>query len=411
MIDRARVRSPLLLLACLYVVQGLPYGFQASALSAYLRSEGVSLSAIGFAGALAAPWMLKVLWAPLVDRYGSARFGRRRSWIVPMQALLAMACLVAAVFPPERALGALLATVFAMNLFAATMDVAVDGLAVDVLRERELGHGNAVQVVGFKAGMLIGGGLLLWASRWIGWQGHFVAMAALVVLALVLTLLTPEPGARRAPGDDAKESTPAHTSMRQVLGTLHRAVSRAGAGWLLVLVATYKLGESLIDPMFSPFLVDRGFAREDLGLWLGTWGMAASIAGSVAGGWLATHVEITRALRVAGALRAVPLAIVVALATLSTFGAPVVIATTIAEHFFGGMLTTTMFAFMMSRVDREVGASHFTLLATVEVLGKSPLSLASGWLAERAGYVGIFGVGLAISVVWAAMVGAVAKKA
>ena len=69
----------------LYFVQGLPFGFQATALPVYLRSAGMTLAGVGLATALALPWSLKILWAPLVDRYGSARFGRRRSWILPLQ--------------------------------------------------------------------------------------------------------------------------------------------------------------------------------------------------------------------------------------------------------------------------------------------------------------------------------------
>lgn len=393
----------LFLLACLYVVQGLPSGFQASALAPYLRSEGVSLSAIGFAGALAAPWMLKALWAPLVDRWGSARFGRRRSWIVPMQALLAGACALAARFPPERGIAPVLALIFVMNLFAATMDVAVDGLAVDVLSERELGAGNAVQVVGFKVGMLIGGGLLLWASQWIGWIGHFLAMGGLALGAMLVTLAVREPARS---GERAGEVTSevAHTTVRDVLRILGRAFRAEGAGWVLLAIATYKLGESVIDPMFSPFLIDEGFERETIGLWVGTYGMAASITGSIAGGVLASRLPLPRALLVCGILRAIPLAAELALAALGIPGAGAVIAATVAEHFFGGMLTTAMFAFMMSRVDRRIGASHFTLLATIEVLGKSPLSLASGVLAQHLGYPATFAIGVTLSLAWAALI-------
>src|SRR5215208_5583105 len=85
--------SALALLSVLYFAQGLPFGVQAIALPVYLRAAGVSLTSIGLSGLLSAPWLLKPMWAPLVDRYGSERFGRRRSWIAPMQALLALSAL------------------------------------------------------------------------------------------------------------------------------------------------------------------------------------------------------------------------------------------------------------------------------------------------------------------------------
>jgi PAT family beta-lactamase induction signal transducer AmpG len=374
------------LLLALYFVQGLPFGFQALALPVYLRQQGVSLTEIGLVGVLAAPWMLKALWAPLVDRYSLPRLGRRRSWILPMQAGLALCCAAAAAVGGAN-LTLLLALVFGMNLFAATQDIAVDGLAVDLLTEEELGYGNAAQVVGYKLGMLTGGGLLVWASEWIGWGGLFLAMAALIAAVMlgVLGVKEPEGGAPEE---------------RETLGEVVRALGRAlvvpGGGWLLLFVATYKLGESMVDTMFKPFLVDAGFTAGQIGLWVGSWGMVASVLGSLAGGVLASRLPVLAAVGVAAALRVGPM---IGEWALASFGATAagVIGVTCAEHFFGGALTTCMFAFMMSRVDRRVGASHYTLLASVEVLGKSPGSWLSGALTEAAGYAGIFAAGAALS--------------
>jgi MFS family permease len=169
-------------LSVLYLVQGLPFGFQANALAALLRDQGVSMTHITLTTALALPWSLKALWAPLVDRHHVRALGRRRSWILPMQLLLALSMIAAAFAPVHPDPLPLLSLVLLMNLFAATMDIAVDGLAVDLLRDTELGAGNAAQVVGYKIGMLAGGGLLVWVSErfGLGWQGLFFAMAALV---------------------------------------------------------------------------------------------------------------------------------------------------------------------------------------------------------------------------------------
>ena len=383
-------RRPLIVLAILYVVQGLPFGFQTAALGPYLRGEGVRLADIGFAGALAAPWMLKILWAPVVDAWGSARFGRRRSWIVPMQGLLACTCFAAAAIPEHGAITALVVAVLFMNLFAATMDVAVDGLALDLLRERGLGGGNTAQVAGYKIGMLLGGGVLAGATRWIGWNGLFVAMGAIVVAAMAITLAHEEP----------PSSESVHTTVRDVLRSLSRAMSGPGALTVAVVVATYKLGESLIDPMWPALLVDAGHAPEDIALWNGGIGMAASIAGSIAGGALATSIALDRALVICGVLRAIPLALQLAIAALGVPAVPELLAVIAAEHFLGGALTTAMFAFMMSRTDRTIGATHYTLLATIEVLGKSPLSLASGVIAEALGYATTFAIGLGLSLAW-----------
>ena len=100
MLSTGTIRRKLGILWVLYFVQGLPFGFQATALPVYLRDAGMSLTLIGFATALSLPWMLKPFWAPVVDRYASERFGRRRSWIIPMQGGLLVACLAAGFLRP-----------------------------------------------------------------------------------------------------------------------------------------------------------------------------------------------------------------------------------------------------------------------------------------------------------------------
>ncbi len=383
----------------LYFVQGLPFGFQATALPVYLRSAGMSLEGIGLAIGLSLPWSLKLFWAPVVDRYTHGRLGRRRSWIVPLQILLALTCLAAALVPPEKGLTPILLLVLAMNLFAATMDIAVDGLAVDVLEIRDLGHGNVAQVVGYKAGMLTGGGLLVWASGVIGWAGLFIAMAALIGLCLLVTLAWRESGG----GDDSTPRPPrAHPRFAEIFAALRRALGEAGAGWLLLFVATYKLGESMADTMFKPFLVDAGYGGQQIGLWVGTWGMLFSIAGSVAGGLMARRMPLLRAVGIAAVLRA----LVVGGEWWLSLVDPTpqrVIAVTCLEHLFGGALTTAMFAFMMSRVDRKIGATHYTLLASLEVWGKLPSAWASGFVAANSSYPVLFGVATVLSIAFLAL--------
>lgn len=397
----------------LYFVQGLPFGFQATALPVYLRSSGMSLAGVGLATALALPWSLKPLWAPLIDRYGSARLGRRKSWILPLQALLALTCFAAAKVPPNDGLAPLLWLVLAMNLLAATMDIAVDGFAVDVLTTRELGHGNIAQVVGYKAGMLTGGGLLVWASGTIGWTGLFVSMAVLVTLSLLVTLSWDENAVvleNRPPAEPPEPAEPApHRRTGEILAALRRAVTSSGAGWLILFVGTYKLGESMADTMFKPFLVDAGYREAQIGLWVGTWGMLCSIVGSVGGGLLARRMPLLRVVGWCAVARALPVAGEWWLTQVDPTPSRI-LAVTCFEHLFGGALTTAMFAYMMSRVDRRIGATHYTLLAAVEVWGKLPAAWLSGFIAARASYATLFAVATVLSVAFLALLAPLARS-
>lgn len=404
---RPRLARKLGILWTLYFVQGLPFGFQATALPVYLRGAGMSLTGVGLATLLALPWSLKLLWAPLVDRFGAGRWGRRRSWILPLQVLLGLTCAAAAFTSPRAQLTPLLVLVLLMNLFAATLDVAVDGLAVDVLELPELGQGNVAQVVGYKVGMLTGGGLLVWASADIGWQGLFLAMAGLIGACLLVTLVWREHAAA-APGPP--DSPLMHPRLREILATTRRVVTAPGAGWFLAFIATYKLGESMADTMFKPFLVDAGFPAERIGLWVGTWGMLFSIAGSVAGGFLAGRLPLLTAVGVTAALRALPVAGEWWLALVEPTASRVV-AVTCAEHFFGGALTTALFAYMMSRVDRRIGATHYTLLAALEVWGKLPSAGISGLVAQHTSYAFVFGLATVLSLAYLALLAPLARAA
>jgi MFS family permease len=387
---------PLLLL---YFSQGLPFGFQATTLPLLLRSRGMSLQAIGFAGLLAAPWLAKALWAPWVDRYGNDRIGRRKSWILPMQAALAGGAFCAGRVHSDAALFAL---IFVMNLCAATQDIAVDALAVSWLEQDELGPGNAIQVVGYKLGMLTGGGLLTYASARIGYSGLFDAMGGLMVLVLLIVAFVDEPARPTAAAGRAR--------LRDVLAQLRGVLQLSAARPLVAVVLTYKLGESLADAMWKPMLFDRGFSASDIGLWTGTYGMVASLLGSSASGIAVRRVGLVQALFWVSALRALGVAAEYWLSAQSAAGASAVIAVTCVEHWVGGAITTVLFALMMQHTEREIGATHYTLLASLEVWGKLPAGALSGVVAERMGYPGLFALATALCIAFSVLVGVVRPR-
>ncbi|MBF5043859.1 MFS transporter [Aggregicoccus sp. 17bor-14] len=394
-----RAPHTLALLSALYFVQGMPFGFVTGALSLYLLERKVDAKALGFLGALFAPYYLKALWAPLVDRYGSARLGRRRTWLLPLQLLLCLTCFGASFAARGASLGVVLGLVLLMNLWAAAQDVAVDGLAVDLLGPQELGGGNAAQVAGYKLGSWMVGGLLVWQlDRVGGWPGLFRAMALFALLAFPAVLLFREPPPRAALEEPVPGKTPWRTRMGEVLALLGRALRVPGAGWLLAFIGSYKFGEYMLDVYFRAFLKEAGVRTTDIGLWVGTLGNGVSVLGSLAGGLLVTRLGPWRAVSLTAVLRVLPVAAEWALTHVGPTPERV-LAVTLAENLVGGALTTAVFALMMSRVDVRVGASHYTVLATVELVGKMPggpvagLLRASGW-----SYSAIFALGTLICV-------------
>lgn len=413
-------------LLALYFAQGLPFGFQATALPLLLRERGVSLEAIGFASLLSLPWLAKALWAPLVDRYGSARFGRRKSWIVPMQAGLVLAALLAARADDMRTLASL---ILLMNLFAATQDIAVDALALSVLSPSQLGPANAIQVVGYKLGMLTGGGLLVWASARIGWNGLFFAIALLMGVVLLIALGVREPASSAGPDPKSEpgappDTRPEHASepgheqvsltpelrFRAIARQLRDALRSPATLALMLIVVSYKSGEALADGMWKPMLLDRGFSVAQIGLWAGTFGMTFSLLGSTASGFVARRVPLARALVAIALLRALGVAGEWWISHTPDASAASVIAVTCVEHLFGGAITTILFALMMRHTVRAIGATHYTLLASLEVLGKLPLTAVSGIVAARFGYEALFAMGTGLCLGFSALARALERR-
>lgn len=376
-----------ILLFFLYFSQGIPFGFQATALPLILRERNASLAVIGMATILSSPWMLKFIWAPLLDTRWNSRLGRRKTWIIPLQVLMIISILAAS-RTIDMDFIILAFNIFIMNLAAATQDVSVDGLAVDLLAENELGYGNAAQVVGYKAGMILSGGLLVWVSGFWGWNIQFIIMAVIASIPLLLIIIYNERTHDRTPEERIR--------FHEIISIITDSLKTGSMRYFLLFIMFYKTGEIMIDVMFKPFVIDSGFTASSTGLWIGTYGMAASICGSLAGGILSSRKKPFLGLLYASMLRLVPLIYVTALTCIRPASYHIITAS-LFEHFFGGLLTTTVFAFMMFNVDRIIGATHYTLFACIEVAGKAPGAAVSGFVAQKFGYTGCFIAGTAIS--------------
>ena len=369
------------LLSCLYFSQGLPLGFLSQALPALLRSYDVSLEKIGLVSLVAVPWALKFLWAPLVDHYGSERFGRRKSWIIPMQFGF-MACLLLLGFlDPQTLAGngfyALLAILFLSNLVAATQDITTDGLAVSSLTPKERGPANGVQVAGYRVGMLFGGAVILILLERLGWLATFVTLASMILLVSIPVWFFTE----SAQSDHTGE----HERPRNVFVLALQFVRQPNMwAWVLVLVF-YKAGDSFGSAMSKPLLIDLGYTLGQVGWISGAVGMAAGIAGALLGGWLVPRMGRIRSLLLFGGLHATTL---LGFWWLARYGGEVAAVTWVMalEHWFGGMSAAALFTLMMDACRRPLAGTDYTLQASVQVVVAGLLHSASGFSASALGY-------------------------
>ncbi len=373
-----RTPAKLGLLTSLYLSQGLPYGFFTTALPVVMRKEKISLALIGASAVLAAPWALKFLWAPVVDRFTGSPLGRRRGWIVPLQALtVAMALALAGAqgaFGGSSLVGVMAVGLLVMNALAATQDIATDGLAVDLLTPAERGHGNGVQVAAYRVGMIIGGAVLVWVFDRLGWHATFVAMAAVLAAATLPVLWfreRPLVGATQEGGPVTWTAAVAFLKRKDVLV------------WL-ALVAVYKLGDALPGPMAKTMLVDKGYSLSQIGSLFALWGSGAGLLGAMTGGALAKRGRLF-ALVAGGAVHTLLLA-GYAWPAFAATGPGVVATLVVIEHFTGGVATVALFTAMMDVCDPKTGGTDYTVQACAVVLVQLVGSWLSGVSAQAFGY-------------------------
>lgn len=371
------------LLGALYFSQGLPFGFFVQAMPVLLRNYGYSLVDIGLSSLLAAPWALKFLWAPAVDRFSIASLGRRRTWLLPLQVLAVVLLLVTAGVDPQRGIGPLLVLVFLINLVSATQDIATDGLAIDLLAPEQRGFANGLQVAGYRVGMIVGGGALLIAFDRLGFSGTFGVMAGLIAISTLPVWLLRE------------ESAPLDPASRPA-ASLRAFFKRPHAGRIVAVVLTYKAGDAFATSMLRPFLADTGLRVAEIGWLLGTVGFIAGMLGALAGGAWIQRIGRRSALLWFGALQATSLGGYVWMAAhpeLTTL-LPWVCG---FEHFAGGMATAALFTCMMDWTGAQSHATDYTIQASGVVIVTIAASALAGLSAESLGYAWHFASAIGLS--------------
>ena len=169
--------AKLLFFLIAYLGQHTPVGFTWLALPVIFRGCGIELATIGLLALLYAPWALKFLYAPFVDRFFLPDLGHRKSWILPTRILVPAILSVLAFFPPDRGTVPVFALVLAMNTALALGDIALDGYAADILLPRERALGSAVQMGANFTGFMIGGGIFLILFHHLGWATTLILLA------------------------------------------------------------------------------------------------------------------------------------------------------------------------------------------------------------------------------------------
>jgi PAT family beta-lactamase induction signal transducer AmpG len=368
------LRRKLFWVSVLYFAEGFPFGVAIDNLPVYFRLHGVSLTEIGLMSLLGAPWTLKVLWAPLVDR-----FGTRQRWFVSCLATLALVMAVLPLFNPSAPTIWLWGVLILLTTASATQDIAIDAYTIGMLAPGEEGIANGVRVSAYRVALIASGGGLVILAGSLGWAASFLLGASILAGLAVFAGRSP---AVRVPASDPQQNW---------FAPLVRWLQRPGAPMVFLFVLTYKLGESSMGPMIKPFWVDRGLTVEEIGLISTTLGVGASIMGALTGGTLTTRWGIFRALWVLGLIQATSHLGYAAVAQFD-LGRPGIYAASLCESFAAGLATAAFLAFLMHVCDKRRAATEYALLSAIFGFTRSVAGGFSGWGTTHLGYAAYFGV-------------------
>jgi len=359
---------------------GLPLLLTITVLQAWMKEEGVDLTVIGIMSLVGLPYTVKFLWAPVMDRFTLPFLGRRRGWLLFSQ--IALICSIAGLgftdpgqSPWTVAFAALLVT-----FFSASQDIVIDAYRREDLADEELGLGSSLYVNGYRIGMLLaGGGGLIMADR-MSFTMVYVIMAACMVPAVITTLLTPEPVVTAGTPGNMREA---------VLNPLTDYFTRKGAVLILLFILLYKIGDSMASAMTTPFYLDIGFSKTQIGTVVKFFGTGATLIGSLLGGLLILYLKINRSLWVFGFLQAVSTAGFAFLARIG-YSLPALTGVIAFENLSSGMGTAAFIAFIASITNKKFTATQYALLSSLVGVPRVLASAPTGYLAKSIGWEGFF---------------------
>tara|TARA_B110001452_G_C15225366_1_gene424710 strand:+ start:757 stop:1989 length:1233 start_codon:yes stop_codon:yes gene_type:complete len=377
------------MLICIFTgfASGMPLYLLISLVPAWLRTEGVGLKEIGFFALVGLPYTWKFLWSPLLDRYQltlfSFRPGLRRSWMLGTQLALLAAIAGLGFFDPSSQLWPIAWLCLLIAFLSATQDIVLDAYRRQLLSDEELGMGSSIHVNAYRIAGLVPGSLSLILADILPWQTVFIATSAFMLTGIGLTLSIREPAqAARHP-----------TSLRSaVIDPFNEFFSRQGikqAGLILLFMLLYKLGDSMATALATPFYLDLGFTKTQIGLVAKNAALWPMIVGGILGGILMIRIGINRALWIFGLVQIVS---ILGFAILARVGEGVwLLALAISFEYLGvGLGTAAFVAFIARSTHPAFAATQFALFTALTAVPRTVASSATGIIVEGMGWENFF---------------------
>jgi PAT family beta-lactamase induction signal transducer AmpG len=372
-------RKVLFWIAVLYFAEGLPFGIAYDVWPVFFRVHGVSLREIGLMSLLSLPWTWKLVWAPLVDRYGN-----RQHWITAC--LFVLGATTLAILPQDASHPSFLmwSLLLLFTTASATQDIAIDAYAVDVATPKTIGSINGTRVSAARVALFVGGGGFLILADYTGWGLLWVALAIVFFALAAIAWLSP-----RVPIETGER--------RHVLAPVLRWLLRWEMVPVVLFVLLFKVGDSTLGRMVKPFWVDRGYSLTEIGSISVTLGVVLTIVGALVGGWIVNRIGIFRSLLWLGLAQLVSNLGYVLVAAVDLPRESIYLASMI-ESFTQGLGTAAFLSFLMNLCDKEHAATQYAILSALFALTRDVAGAFTGIGVESLGYAVFFAITTALAV-------------
>ena len=373
------------MLVCVFIgfTSGMPLYVLIQLVPAWLRSNEVDLATIGLFSLVSLPYTWKFLWSPIMDRFAPPFLGRRRGWALITQVGLLISIGMLGVFDPGQSLGVIVGVVFSVALFSASQDIVIDAYRRELLADDELGTGNSFFINAYRLSSLVPGSLALILSDHLPWSSVFWITAVFMAVGMVTSLVI------REVSDDALAP---HTLREAVIEPFREFFARDGVAAAVAVLAfmfLYKLGDNMATALATPFYLDMGFTRTEIGAVAKIAALWASIAGSIIGGIAMLKLSINKALWIFGFVQLVT---ILGFAWLSVIGhdTTALFVVVSAEYLGVGLGTVALTAYIARETSLAFTATQFALFSSFIAIPRTFANASTGFLIEAMGYTGFF---------------------
>lgn len=377
------------MLICIFTgfASGMPLYVLISLVPAWLRTEGVGLKEIGLFSLIGLPYVWKFLWSPLLDRYSLPllfyRPGLRRSWMLSTQLLLLITIAMLGFLDPLIHLWYIAWLCLGIAFLSATQDIVLDAYRRQILPDQELGLGNSIHVNAYRVAGLVPGSLSFILSDFLPWNIVFVVTSAFVLLGIILTLSVSEP--------TSNHNQPA-TLRAAIIDPFDDFLTRQGvkqAFLILIFMLLYKLGDSMATALATPFYLDMGYSKTEIGFVAKNAALWPMIIGGIAGGILMLKIGINRALWLFGFVQIVS---ILGFALLARIGEGLwLLGLVIGFEYLGvGLGTAAFVAFIARTTNPAFAATQFALFTALTAVPRTIASATTGIIVESVGWENFF---------------------